>query len=165
MQRRVQARVPLPWIQPDPHGSQPSSRPAARAVRFERHPARLERLPAHAPADGRHSLALRCPRPRRITSSIVALARDGNALEPLVTNWYAATSGVDEADPRGRACRQDAPKRSIRCCVLALRPFLARCAEALMQRADFSRLATRALPGLRMGTGLRGDHADAAIGA
>jgi hypothetical protein len=27
---------------------------------------------------------------------------DGNALEPLVTSWYVATSGVSGGDPRRR---------------------------------------------------------------
>ncbi len=87
---------------------------------------------------------------------ILALGRDGNALEPLVTQWYLATSGVEATPIPRRAAAPTARRRaSIRCCVLALRPFLARCAEALLQRVEFVDVAPRALPVLRLGAGLR----------
>jgi hypothetical protein len=66
---------------------------------------------------------------------IVALGRDGNALEPLVVQWYETTSGVDGADSRARI-PEGAPVSLDQVLVLALRPFLARSAEALMQRHD-----------------------------
>ena len=61
---------------------------------------------------------------------IVALARDGNALEPLVSQWYDATSGVEDGDAAA-ALPEGAPASLDQVLVLALRPFLARCAEAL----------------------------------
>ena len=69
---------------------------------------------------------------------LLALGRDGHALEPLVRRWYAATSGVDgpaDDDARGRA-PEGAPASLDQVLVLAMRPFLARCAEALAPRAD-----------------------------
>jgi hypothetical protein len=69
--------------------------------------------------------------------TIVAMGRDGNALKPLVTSWYDATSGVSGADPRRRAA-SDAPASLDHVLVLALRPFLARSAEALVQKVDLS---------------------------
>jgi FdhE protein len=69
--------------------------------------------------------------------TIVAMSRDGNALEPLVTAWYDATSGVAGADPRHRA-PSDAPASLDQVLVLALRPFLARSTEALVQKVDLS---------------------------
>jgi FdhE protein len=55
----------------------------------------------------------------------------------VVTRWYNATSGVDEIDPRERA-PEGAPQSLDQVLLLSMRPFLARCAEALMQRVDFS---------------------------
>jgi len=53
-----------------------------------------------------------------------------------VAVWYDATSGVEAgSDPRNRA-PSDAPASLDQVLVLALRPFLARCAEALAQRVD-----------------------------
>ena len=133
-----------------PRGSR-AQQAAGRAGRpLRRHPARLDRLPADASPDRRHPAPLRGARARRARSSILALGRDGNALEPLVTRWYTATSGVDGATATS-ARRRRRRRASIRCCVLALRPFLARCAEALMQRVDLSALAPRPLPVLRLG--------------
>src|SRR4029078_4217174 len=66
--------------------------------------------------------------------AIVAIAREGSALQPVVTRWYDATSGVDgDPDPRGRH-PADAPGGLDQVLVLAMRPFLARCAEALRPR-------------------------------
>ncbi len=69
---------------------------------------------------------------------IVALTRDGNALEPLVSDWYNASSGVEAGvDPRNRETG-DAPAGLDQVLVLALRPFLARCAEALTPQVDLA---------------------------
>ena len=135
MQRRVQARVPLPWIQADrrmaPHAA--GGRPADRALR--RHPARLDRLSGSRSGRPRTSCAATRRSSRPSTQQIVALGRDGNALEPLVTRWYTATSGVDGGDARDRLPADGAAGLD-QVLVLALRPFLARCAEALAQRTD-----------------------------
>jgi hypothetical protein len=136
MQRRVQSRVPLPWIQADPEwlrAQQVAGRPLVRfsdipldwtdfRLTFRQTADILRRFDALESGD---------------YEKIVALAREGNALEPVVTKWYAATSGVDGADPRDRA-PGDAPATLDHVLVLALRPFLARCAEALLQRVDLS---------------------------
>ena len=136
MQRRVQSRVPLPWIQVDPEWistQQASGRPI---VRFRDIPLEWSdfRLTFRQTADILDRFeALE----RTDHQTMVDLARDGNALAPLVTTWYSATSGVDGADPRQRA-PADAPAGLDQVLVLALRPFLARCAEALTQKIDLS---------------------------
>ncbi len=91
-------------------------------------------------------------------------ARDGDALQPLV-------SAVVRRDLRRRRRRPDAAptRRALRpnldqVLALAIRPFLARSAEALMQRADFSGWQHRPLPVLRLGARLRGRSRRAAIG-
>ena len=135
VQRRVQGRVPLPWIQVDPawlRSQQAAGRPL---VRFEDIPLEWSdfRLTFRQTADILQRFeALE----RDDYRKIVAFGRDGNALEPIVRNWYEATSGVDAtADPRARV-PPDAPASIDQVLVLALRPFLARCAEALAQRTD-----------------------------
>src|SRR5262249_26776645 len=67
---------------------------------------------------------------------IMALGREGDALPAIVANWYAATSGVDAGDPP--PVPPGAPASLDQVLTLALRPFLARSAEALTQRADLS---------------------------
>ena len=134
MQRRVQSRVPLPWIQAETdwlRAQQAAGRPLVRfadiplewsdfRLTFRQTADILRRFDALEPADHER---------------ILALARDGNSLEPLVERWYTATSGVDGANPRERA-PDEGPPNLDHVLVLAMRPFLARCAEVLMQKAE-----------------------------
>jgi Protein involved in formate dehydrogenase formation len=135
MQRRVQSRVPLPWIQVDPDWQQAQQAAGRPLVRFKDIPLEWSdfRLTFRQTADilQRFDALERADYDR-----IVALGRDGNALAPAVALWYDATSGVEAGtDPRNRA-PSDAPASLDQVLVLALRPFLARCAEALAQRVD-----------------------------
>jgi len=136
MQRRVQARVPLPWIQPDAQwlaSQQAAGRPA---VRFSDVPLDWTdfRLALRQTADIllRHEALDQSEH-----QMILSLGRDGDTLQPIVMRWYLATSGVEESDPGERA-PAGAPPSLDQVLVLALRPFLARCAEALSQRPEFS---------------------------
>ena len=136
MQRRVQSRVPLPWIQHD--GSWlDSQRQAARpAVRFGDIPLEWSdlRLALRHAADILH-------RYEAIDQAdydrIVAISREGDSLAPLVTGWYNATSRVHGGNP-GERLPGDVPACIDQVLVLALRPFLARCAEALLPRPEFA---------------------------
>jgi FdhE protein len=137
MQRRVQSRVPLPWIQAEPDWLQAQQRAGRPLVRFEDIPLDWSdfRLTFRQTADILRRFEALEPVEHE---QILALGRDGNALEPLVRQWYTATSGVDGAgtdDARHRA-PPGAPASLDQVLVLAIRPFLARCAEVLMQRAD-----------------------------
>jgi FdhE protein len=131
MQRRVQSRVPLPWIQVEADwvsAQQTAGRPIVRFTDIPLHWTDF-RLTFRQTADilRRHD-ALETGDHARI----LALARDGHALEPLVTDWYTATSGVDSAKRRGTgASSPDSPEGLDQVLLLALRPFLARSAEAL----------------------------------
>lgn len=135
VQRRVQTRVPLPWIHPDPDwlaAQQAAGRPA---VRFNDIPLEWTdfRLSFRQTADILHRYdAL----DRAEHQQILAIGRDGNTLEPIVARWYAATSRVDGGE--GPAPSEATTPSIDQVLVLAIRPFLARCAEALLQRADFS---------------------------
>ena len=139
MQRRVQSRVPLPWIQMDTdwmHAQQTAGRPI---VRFTDIPLDWTdfRLTFRQTADILH-------RHEALESGdharILALARDGHVLEPLVTEWYTVTSGVDGAKRRETAATSapGAPAGLDQVLLLALRPFLARATEALA-RIDLAR--------------------------
>jgi hypothetical protein len=134
MQRRVQSRVPLPWIQVDAEWLRAQYAAGRPVVRFSDIPLEWTdfRLTLRQTADIlRRFDALDAPDHQQI----LALGRGGNLLEPLVTQWYEATSGVNGADPRSRT-PADAPAGLDQVLVLAIRPFLARCAEALVQRVD-----------------------------
>lgn len=136
VQRRVQARVPLPWIQADPEwlaSQQAAGRPA---VRFGDIPLDWTefRLSLRQTVDVLHRFgAVDASEQQRLQT----LAREGNALEPLVAEWYRATSGVEARGQKPAANHAGMPSLD-QVLVLAMRPFLARCAEALGQRADFS---------------------------
>jgi len=135
MQRRVQSRVPLPWIQVDPEWQKAQQTAGRPLVRFKDIPLEWSdfRLTLRQTADILHRFdALE----RADYDRIVALGRDGNALEPAVAAWYEATSGVDAATSSRSRAASDATAALDQVLVLALRPFLARCAEALAQRVD-----------------------------
>jgi len=136
MLRRVQSRVPLPWIQMDAQwvaAQQAAGRPM---VRFSDIPLDWTdfRLTLRQTADILHRFeALE----RTEHQQILALGRDGNSLEPLVSQWYSASSGVEDGATRQRV-PEGAPASLEQVLVLSLRPFLARCAEVLLQRGDLA---------------------------
>ena len=139
MQRRVQSRVPLPWIQVDPEWLRAQQAAGRPLVRFRDIPLDWSdfRLTFRQTADILQRFDA-LDRPDHET--IVAIGRQGNALEPLVAAWYEATSGVEATpDPTARQrALGDAPPSIEHVLLLAVRPFLARCAEALSQRLDLS---------------------------
>ena len=137
VQRRVQSRVPLPRLQPDNAwlaSQQDAGRPA---VRFGDIPLDWSdfRLTLRQTGD----ILFRFRHIERADHEHVqALTREGNALEPLVSNWYDATSGV-EPPPAPDRLPPGVPESLDVLLLLSIRPFLARCAEALMPRPDFGR--------------------------
>ena len=136
MQRRVQSRVPLPWIQPDPAWVASQQEAGRPLVRFQDIPLDWSdfRLTFRQTADilARYEAL---ERPDHVT--IVAMGREGDALQPIVTQWYAVTSGLDSSGDQPRL-PADAPGSLEQVLVLALRPFLSRCAEAIAQRVNLS---------------------------
>src|SRR5207244_5851265 len=100
MQRRVQSRVPLPWIQADPDWLRAQEVAGRPLVRFADIPLDWTdfRLTFRQTADIRQRVdAIE----RADHQLLLALGRDGNRLEPLVTTWYGATSGGDGAPATG----------------------------------------------------------------
>ncbi len=136
MRRRVQSRVPLPRIAVEPAWARAQQLAGRPLVRFGDIPLEWSdfRLTLRQTAD----ILLRFEAIERADyEQLVALGRDGHALEPLVSSWYNATSGVEEGtDPRTRP--QSEPASLDQVLVLALRPFLARCAEVLAPQIDLT---------------------------
>ena len=134
--RRVQTRVPLPWIEITDEWVRAQRAAGRPIVRFADIPLEWTdfRLIFRQTADilRRHDALEPIDH-----ATIVALGRDGHALEPLVTRWYAATSGVNGGAARDRL-PAGSPATLDQVLVLALRPFLARCADALTQRAELA---------------------------
>lgn len=137
IQRRVQSRVPLPRLQPDQAWLTTQQQAGRPAVRFEDIPLDWSdfRFTLRQTADVLHRFN---HIDRADHEQIVALSREGNALEPLVTNWYLASSGVEAGEPPVRlpAGVPDALELLL---LLALRPFLARCAEVMSTIPEFSK--------------------------
>ena len=109
MQRRVQSRVPLPWISADDEWLKAEENAGRALVRFGDIPLEWSdfRLIFRQTAD----ILLRFEALEASEhQAIVALSREGNALEPVVAQWYAATSGTGEPRPAARR------RASIRCC-------------------------------------------------
>ena len=105
MQRRVQGRVPLPWIQVDPEWMRAQQAAGRPLVRFRDIPLEWSdfRLTFRQTADILQRFdALE----RADYDKIVALGRDGNALEPLV-------SVVVRGDLGRRAGQRSAAPRAV----------------------------------------------------
>jgi hypothetical protein len=137
VQRRIQSRVPLPWIQSTADWLGAQQRAGRPIVRFEDIPLNWSdfRLALRQTADIllRHEAMDRAEH-----EQIVALGRDGNRLEPIVNRWYTATAGVDRDPAADQSGQELTPAGLEQVLLLALRPFLARCAEALVQSVNSS---------------------------
>ena len=141
MQRRVQSRVPLPRIQPEAAWVAEQQRLGRPIVRFGDIPLEWTdfRLTLRQTADILHRFdAL----DRAEHQQILALAREGHTLEPLVEKWYEGRNGVrhpsDATDEVAEIAEVAELPNLGEVLLLAMRPFLARCAEALSQQVDFS---------------------------
>jgi FdhE protein len=137
MQRRVQGRVPLPRIAIEPAWARAQQAAGRPLVRFADIPLEWSdfRLTLRQTAD----ILIRFEALERADyERIVALGRDGNALEALVSGWYNASSGVEPGSAARHRELEDAPAGLDQVLVLALRPFLARCAEALSPQVDLA---------------------------
>jgi FdhE protein len=143
IQRRIQARVPLPKVHaegPWVSGELQAGRPIVHFgdIPLDWTDFRLA-LRQNAEALRRHDAIDSADFER-----IVALGREGNLLEPLVRSWYAATSGL--AEPSGDPPAAAPTPGLEHALVLAMRPFLARCAEVLLARADTGAWERRTCP-------------------
>ena len=140
MHRRVQARVPLPWIAADETWLRTQLSAGRPLVRFADIPIEWSdfRLTFRQAADILRRHEALAPDAH---DAVIALGREGGTFERLVAQWYARSSergatavdepGVGELDDDARAGLEQV-------LALALRPFLSRAAEALAVRLDMS---------------------------
>lgn len=134
LQRRVQARIPHPSLRLDPGRLREQHESGRALLRFEDIPlswtdVRLMFREA-AGAMRRHD-ALEEEDFRRAE----ALGREAGALQPVVTQWYAAAAAGRDGD---RAAAEATDVAIDQIVLVAMRPFLTRCAEAILPAADLS---------------------------
>jgi hypothetical protein len=142
LQRRVQARVPMPWLEVDPDWLKRQHEQGRPLLRFEDIPLDWTdvRLMVRQTADLLRRFDALDPADH---AKIQALARAGNQLEPLVMRWFTETAGPDrvetaEAQEQRPALEEVDPDVLDQVFTLAMRPFLERCAEVILQRTDLS---------------------------
>ena len=136
LQRRVQARVPMPWIEFAPDWLKTQQAAGRPLLRFEEIPLDWTdvRLVFRQTADVLRRFEALEPVDYR---ALQALGRDGHALEPLVADWFNRAANPDRPGTASLPVAVS-PEALDQVLALTLRPFLERCAEAVRQRADFS---------------------------
>jgi hypothetical protein len=136
MQRRVQGRVPLPRLSPDRPWLAAQVRASRALVRFTDIPLDWTdlRLTLRQAADilRRHDIL-----EQDDYAAIGRMARDADALAPLVSRWYLVTARFDETIPRAEALPPE-PAGLEQVLVLAIKPFLAQAPHALADAVDLS---------------------------
>ena len=136
VQRRVQARAAIPWMDIDAERVKRAQEAGRPLLRFEDIPLDWTefRLVFRQTADVLRRFDVLDPDDYR---AIQRISRDGNALDPLVARWFntAADAGVAEPEPSVKSpVSQDAIEQVL---ALAMRPFLERCADMIQRRVDF----------------------------
>jgi hypothetical protein len=151
LQRRIQSRVPMPWIEVDPAWLKRQHELGRPLLRFKDIPLDWTdaRLTFRKTADILHRFdALEAPD----HAAIQKLAHSNDLFEPLVVAWYEAAACQGKVDPDD--CRQTRtpsaqppgvrestgvePDTLDQVLLLTMRPFLERCADVVLQRTDFS---------------------------
>ncbi len=142
-QRRVQSRVPLPSATFDRR--KPDNNQCRPVLQFKDIPIDWTRLPADGPADGRYPPPVRNARDWPTTTA----SRPWPATARSRWLWPA---GMRRRWPQ-RAAKptHGAHEKELldQVLLLAMRPFLARCAEALLPRLELSDWQPALLPALR----------------
>ena len=140
LQRRVLARLPMPWVEASADWLKQQHEAGKPLLRFEDVPLDWTdfRLVFRQTAD-----VLRRFEALEGTDyhAIQALSRDGNALEPLVVRWFNQTAAPEKNDALPPQVARQVPvsqEALDQVLLLAMRPFLERCADVVQQRADFS---------------------------
>ncbi len=137
LQHRVQVRVPTPWIEVAPDWLKTQHTAGKPLLRFEDIPLDWSdfRLVFRQTADLLLRFGAIEPDHHEV---LLLLSRAGNTLDPVVVRWF------ETAAAPGRRRDELPPALPVPTEVLdqvlglAMRPFLARCAEVVQQRADFS---------------------------
>jgi formate dehydrogenase maturation protein FdhE len=131
LQRRVQGRVPLPSLRLDPADVRARAGAGKPLLRFDQIPfeySDVRYLVRETAAAMRRYEALEDDDFRRAD----AMARDPAPLDPVLEKWFNGTSDLSPGLESVLA--------------QALRPFLVRCAEAVLASADLSEWTARTCP-------------------
>jgi len=136
VQRRIRSRVPLPWMQADDKWLATQLKAGRPVVRFGDIPLDWSdfRLTLRQTAD---ILSRFDTLDTDDHQYVLNLSRQGNELEPAVERWYQE-SALRSEKRRGRRLPEGAPPGLEQLLVLAIYPFLSRCAEVLTQRLDLT---------------------------
>jgi hypothetical protein len=149
LQRRVQARVPMPWLEVDKDWLRKQHDLGRPLLRFKDIPLDWTdvRLMFRQTAD----ILRRFDTIEEADyAAIQAVSRSGHALEPIVVKWYDAAASRGKADtsaPAETPAEDTTPQTDTppidpdtldQVLLLAMKPFLERCAEVMQQRTDFS---------------------------
>ncbi len=149
LQRRVQARVPMPWIEVDKEWLKRQHELGRPLLRFKDVPLDWTdvRLMFRQTAD---ILRRFDTLEEADYAAIQTISRSGHMLEPLVVSWYENAACRGKPDPSARldprpasppvaeqvpAVASDTLDQVL---LLTMKPFLERCAEVVQQRSDFS---------------------------
>ena len=148
LQRRVQARLPMPWIEVDKDWLKRQHELGRPLLRFQDVPLDWTevRLVFRQTAD---ILRRFDTLEEADHAAIQVISRSGHALEPLVIAWYESAARRGEPDPSANA---ESPQPATdpldaapvnrdtldQVLLLTMKPFLERCAEVVQQRTDFS---------------------------
>jgi FdhE protein len=135
LQRRVLARVPMPWIEVAPDWLKRQHEAGRPLLRFEDVPLDWTdfRLVFRQTADVlRRFDALDA----EDYHAIQTMTRDGHLLEPMAVRWFNLAAAPDRlpANDEGAPATEGLDQ----VLALAMRPFLERCADVIQQRVDFS---------------------------
>lgn len=137
LQRRVLARAPMPWVEVSPEWLKEQQERGRPLLRFEDIPLDWTdfRLVFRQTAD-----LLR--RFQEVESddyqAIQAMSREGHTLEPLVRRWFNEVAAPDKVADDPAPPPGVSPEALEQVLAWAMRPFLERCAEVLMQRIDLA---------------------------
>ena len=133
LNRRIQSRLPTPSVHHDGDAMARRLQRGERLVDFDDLPLDWSdfRLLFRQTADALHRYEALDPGDYE---RLQALVREGNQLEPLARGDYRRTARPDQAVPDGSA----EPAMLDQVFALALRPFLARCAEVWAPQVDLS---------------------------
>lgn len=150
LQRRIQARVPMPWIEVDKEWLKRQHELGRPLLRFKDVPLDWTdvRLMFRQTADILRRFATI---EEADYTAIQTISHSGHMLEPLVVAWYERTATRGKPDP---AAGSDPPPDPLptpseavppidadtldQVLLLTMKPFLERCAEVVQQRSDFS---------------------------
>lgn len=135
LQRRIQARVPLPWIQVDASWLKRQQEAGVPLLRFEDIP--IEWTDFNLMFRETTELLRRYQSiEEEDYAAAQKLAREGHDLKPLVAWWYNRTAAPDRlTEQAGRMTTSEMVQHIV---LLAMRPFLVRCAEVVLARLDVS---------------------------